>query len=232
MREVSIGGALVAVGLTLCGFLVGGGIRGIRNPERSVQVRGLAERMVKSTDSAWKLEYSVTGAEPSLLNNELARTQGEIHKFLIGCGFDESEIQKNPVVIHDSKVDQYQQKKDAPRYTGRGSFVVGSKKVDLVTSSAEKTYKLLESGVVIQQSSVSYYFSDLNSIKPEMLKEATASAREAADSFATNSSSRLGKIKSASQGLFSIGAPFSEYDSASSIQKKIRVVTEVSYTLE
>ena len=49
-----------------------------------------------------------------------------------------------------------------------------------------------------------YEFTDLNKVKPEMIAEATKNAREAANKFAEDSESRLGKIKTASQGQFSI----------------------------
>lgn len=65
-----------------------------------------------------------------------------------------------------------------------------------------------------------------------MLKESVLNALEAAKSFAIHYNSALGKIKSASQGKFSIEAPSSEYDSGTSIMKKIRVVSQVSYFLE
>jgi hypothetical protein len=65
-----------------------------------------------------------------------------------------------------------------------------------------------------------------------MLKNATSSAREAAEAFARDSGSRLGGIKSATQGLFSITSPYADWNDASSRMKKVRVVTRVTYFLE
>ncbi len=61
-----------------------------------------------------------------------------------------------------------------------------------------------------------------------MIEEATKNAREVAQKFAADSGSRLGKIKSANQGVFSI----ENRDSNTPYIKKIRVVTSVTYYLK
>lgn len=61
-----------------------------------------------------------------------------------------------------------------------------------------------------------------------MIEEATSNAREAAQKFADDSGSRLGKIRTASQGQFSI----SDRDANTPYIKKVRVVTSVVYYLK
>ena len=73
-----------------------------------------------------------------------------------------------------------------------------------------------------------YEYTDLNSIKPEMIAEATANARQAADKFASDSDSKLGKIKTASQGQFSI----EDRDQYTPNIKTVRIVTYITYYLE
>jgi hypothetical protein len=60
-----------------------------------------------------------------------------------------------------------------------------------------------------------------------MIEEATRNARAAAEKFAKDSESKLGKIKSASQGQFSI----SDRDANSPHIKVVRVVSTVEYLL-
>ena len=60
-----------------------------------------------------------------------------------------------------------------------------------------------------------------------MIEEATMQAREVALKFAKDSNSRLGKIKKASQGQFSISAR----DKNNPHIKKVRVVSTVEYYL-
>ena len=77
------------------------------------------------------------------------------------------------------------------------------------------------------QNPVEYLFSRLNEVKPEMIEEATRNAREVASKFAEDSNSRLGKIRQASQGQFSI----EPRDTNNPHIKKVRVVSTVEYYL-
>ena len=74
---------------------------------------------------------------------------------------------------------------------------------------------------------IEYIFTGLNDIKPEMIEEATVKAKEVAEKFAKDSNSKVGKIRSANQGLFTI----SDRDPSTPQVKKVRVAT-VEYLLE
>jgi len=91
--------------------------------------------------------------------------------------------------------------------------------------------QLAKQGIAIVQDNyetrIQYLFNGLNEIKPNMIQEATEKAREVAMKFAKDSQSKLGKIKTARQGQFSI----SDRDSNTPQLKKVRVVTSVEYYL-
>ena len=99
---------------------------------------------------------------------------------------------------------------------------------ELISRQAE----LLKQGIAITAGDYNYRtiyeYTDLNTIKPEMIAEATQNAREAADKFAADSQSELGQIKSATQGQFSI----EDRDPYTPYIKNVRVVTYVNYYLE
>ena len=73
-----------------------------------------------------------------------------------------------------------------------------------------------------------YEYTELNSIKPDMIADATKNAREAANKFAADSGSKIGKIKTAQQGQFSI----EDRDPYTPFIKKVRVVTYIDYFIE
>jgi uncharacterized protein len=90
-----------------------------------------------------------------------------------------------------------------------------------------------------------YKFTALNSIKPDMITEATRNARAAADRFAADSGSKVGSIRQANQGVFSIlpadqgsdageGGPggYGGFAADTSLMKTVRVVTTVQYYLD
>lgn len=95
----------------------------------------------------------------------------------------------------------------------------------------DKLVDLGKKGIVIAaqnyDSRTEYIFTGLNNIKPEMVEEATILAREVAEKFAKDSNSKLGKIKKARQGQFSI----QNRDSNTPYIKKVRVVSTLEYYL-
>jgi len=78
-----------------------------------------------------------------------------------------------------------------------------------------------------------YLFNGLNEIKPDMIAEATASARESASQFAKDAKTELGDLRRANQGVFQILAR----DQAPGVSeqqqpvKTVRVVSTVEYYL-
>jgi hypothetical protein len=83
---------------------------------------------------------------------------------------------------------------------------------------------------------MSYTFTKLNSIKPEMVAQATRDARKSAEQFAKDSGTDVGSIKSATQGYFEVTARDGDASGGWGISdtpfKKVRVVTTVEYYLD
>ncbi|MFN3453704.1 MAG: SIMPL domain-containing protein [Pseudobdellovibrio sp.] len=224
---------LVAVSFILTGLLLRDGLIKFRTSERTVEVRGLSERIVKSNQALWQMSFSVQGNELKSLNQNYRTYQQTIIDFLKKLKFQDTEIQKTSATIIDNFANSYGNQRPEFKYTLKGSITVLTNQVDLVAQSAEKTDDLLNLGVALESSQVQFFFTDLNKLKPEMIKEATQNARDSAQKFADDSTSHLGDIKYASQGLFSIDdAGNTEYSNNASIDKKIRVVTQITYFLK
>ena len=118
------------------------------------------------------------------------------------------------------------------RFIAKNVVTVCTADVDEVLALMGKQAELLKKGIVIGESNqwenpVEFRYEGLNEIKPVMIEEATKNAREAAQKFAKDSGSRLGKIKTANQGTFTI----ENRDSSTPYIKKVRVVTSVTYYL-
>ena len=119
-----------------------------------------------------------------------------------------------------------------PRYSADTGLTISTKNIDQVEAAVQKTGDLVQQGIVVTNSNAVYRFSNLNTIKPGMLDEATQSAHETGESFAKNALASLGYIRRASQGLFTISDANSNFDSGNAIMKKVRVVTTVEYQLK
>ncbi len=153
---------------------------------------------------------------------DIEKNIGVIKAFLIEKGFESSEINVAPVNIYQ---DTY---KDAAfRYNSTNQVSVYTKKVDLAKSASNDTLLLVKKGVVLNQNSISFEFSDLNSIKPDMLAEAIKNARDTATQLASNAGTSVGKATRGNQGVFDI----TEKDPGSPEYKKIRLVSTLRFLL-
>lgn len=233
MKNLRIEAVIVAVGLVLLGWCLYLGLAKFATGERVVSVRGLAEREVKADYVIWPVVYKTTGNDLQAIHAEINRANGVISAFLRRNGVKPDEISVSAPQIVDLRADRYNAQAEGTRdrYNVTSVITVASHQVDRVRSLMSRVGELLREGIAVSdggyENRVEYEFTSLNSIKPKMIEEATRNAREAARQFATDSDSELGKIKKATQGLFSIESR----DQYTPYIKKVRVVTSVDYFL-
>lgn len=231
-----LGGLFVACGLIGGSFVLRDAARLFIVRDESIEVRGFAERMVRSDEGIWSVSYLVSSETLPDLHRGVASTQQSLRTFFEREGFSPAEIQFPSVRTNDTQADGSYQSggKPAPRYSARGVALVSSSKVDALIGASTRTQSLLAEGVVVEGSDVRFFFTGLQAIKPEMLTEATRNAEEAATTLARDAGVSRGRLRTVSQGLFSITAPQSdnEYEAAQSLMKRVRVVTRATYQLD
>jgi hypothetical protein len=231
-RSFAVLGALLALGLAVFGFQVGRAVKVGREFDRYLTVRGLSEREVKATLVIWPMKYLATGETLTELQDAMAHAKGIVSEFLRENGIKDSEISYGLPEIRDTISSR--RRDDAvilPRYEGYITMVVRSRDVDLVKSAIQKSESLIAKGVPLASEDygnrISFLFDDVNSIKPEMIQEATANARQAAQKFADDSKASVGAIRKATQGVVDI----QDRDIASPELKVVRVITTVEFFL-
>ncbi|MFA5840759.1 MAG: SIMPL domain-containing protein [Candidatus Paceibacterota bacterium] len=188
-----------------------------------VEVKGLSEKIVKADVAIWSINFDVKSNNIDSLYADIEKNTSAINSFLLAKGFEASEINVAPVNIYQ---DTY---KDALfRYNATTQLSVYTKKVDTVRSASKDTLILVKQGVTLNQNSIAFEFSDINSVKPEMLAEAIKNAKDAAAQFAKESGSHLGGVSRGNQGVFDI----TDKDPGSPEYKKIRVVSTLRFLLK
>lgn len=231
-------GLLVAAGLAAFGWLVGQGLENFRAGERSVSVKGLAEREVEADLALWSLRFVATDDDLNAAQARLQADAGQVRAFLAEAGFSEAEVELEDYQVTDLLAQQYRSGPVESRYILAQSLLVRSGDIAKVGKAAQNVGRLVDAGVVLSSenqpiSGPVYLFTGLNEVKPEMIAQATANAREAAEQFARDSGSTVGPIRRASQGLFQI-LPRDDYPGAYEPKqpvKKLRVVTSMEYLL-
>jgi uncharacterized protein len=188
-----------------------------------VEVKGLSEKIVKADTAIWSMSFEVKSNNVDTLYSDIEKNIVTIKSFLMEKGFDTAEINVAPVNVYQ---DTYREA--AFRYNSTNQVSVYTKKVDLAKAASNETLLLVKRGVVLNQNSIAFEFSDLNTIKPEMLAEAIKNARDTANNFATNSKSSVGSVTRGNQGVFEI----EDKDPGSPEYKKIRLVSTLRFLLK
>ena len=228
---------IVACGVTLGGFFPGYYYYKTHMDMRTVTVKGLAEKDVVADLSVWNIRFQASDNVLTAAKKNIEKQEGIIKDFLKNAGFNDDEIIVQGLSMQDAYADSYRDKNTiSARYTLNQTLTVRSNQVNLVNQSYSQIGDLVSEGVIFNSygNGVSYLFTELNNIKPAMLKEATKNARQAAEEFAINSGSKVGKIRSANQGVFSImpREDIPDQTEREQINKKVRVVSTVEYYLE
>lgn len=230
VSESAILGGLLLVGFLGLGYLLSSSIVDIKKMERTVEVKGLSEREVPADIAIWPITFSIADNDLSNLYQTIQDKNAKVVAFLKAQGFTDSEITISAPSVVDKLAREYDSSYGAKfRYTARSTITLYTNQVDKARESMIKVVDLGREGIAIAGDSYStqFIYSKLNDIKPAMIEEATKNARQAADKFAKDSDSSLGKIKRANQGTFSI----ENRDSSTAHIKKVRVVSTVEYYL-
>ena len=232
MKNWKMEAVILAIGMVLLGLMIRGGINDVKDKERIVTVKGLAEMEVSADKVTWPLMYKDIGNDLPALYMNMEKKNQAIVSFLKSNGITDEEISVAPSEIIDMKAERYSNENVTYRYNATSVITVTSRNVDKVRKLMSEQTELLKQGIAITggdyRYNVSYEFTGLNDIKPQMIEEATKNARAAAEKFAKDSDSKLGKIRNASQGQFSI----SDRDGNTPYLKSVRVVTTVTYYLK
>jgi hypothetical protein len=231
---------VMALGLAVGGLFIGHGFSAGRARDRFVEVKGLAEREVTADLALWPLRYVTTGNDLGVAQAQIGRSTQQILTFLGRHGIDTSAVQLQALEVSDADANRFPGERAGPRFVIQQTVMVRWPKPEVVLAASQRVSELVAAGVVLSSSGEygtggpTFVFTRLNQLKPSMVAEATANAREAAEQFAKDSRTALGGIRQASQGIFVIlprdQAP--GISESSQLQKTVRVVSTVQYFLK
>ncbi len=233
MKGYSKEALILCVGLIIMGACIADGLTSAFQSDRIVTVKGLSEREVPADKVIWPLVYKELGNDPAEMYDRLATKNRKVIDFLKEKGIAEKEICESAIQVSDRQADSYDQNNVLYRYKATSVITVTSSQVELIRKIMQSQSELMKMGIALVTEEygtniVKYEFTGLNKIKPDMIEESTKNARATAEKFAKDSESKLGKIRSASQGQFSID----NRDSNTPYIKRIRVVSTIEYYIE
>ena len=225
-------GGLLAVGLIGGGALIGQGVVNARVGDRTVTVRGLAERDVQADLAVLPLRFTASGDVLSEVQGRIDADLAVVRRFLAAQGYPAETVSLGRLEVADRRSREYISQDGGPRFILAQTVVVRTSDVGRVQETTRALNELVRQGVVLQDfNGPSYIFTRLNEVRPAMIAEATAAARSGAAQFAQDSGAPLGPIRQATQGSFEILPREGYGDSSQSPDQRVRVVTTITYRL-
>lgn len=223
-------GTFILLALTSLGFFIKQSVISLKEYERTVTAKGLSEKEVIADIVIWPIQFSVANNNLNDLYQNIEDNLNHIVSILKSNGLSSKELSISLPSIKDKFADFYGDNKDIKyRYYGSQTITVYSNKVSAVKDIKKKLTDLGKKGIIFNDTEyeTEYLFTKLNDVKISMIQNATMNARAVAQKFAQDSKSKLGKIKQASQGQFSV----TQRDKNNPDIKNVRVVTTVEYYL-
>lgn len=225
------GSALLTVGLIGGGYLMGDGLVRMKQADRAVTVRGLAEREVTADLATWTIAYSAAGGDLQSAQAKADADTKAIRTFFTSLGFDADAIQPTGANVSSYTND------GITTFTVKQRMSLRTTDIKKAEAAVKRQFDIVKSGVQIEEGSgMAYTYTKLNAIKPVMVAEATKDARKSAEQFAKDSGTGVGSIKSATQGYFEVtsrdGDGEGGWGASDTPYKKVRVVTTVEYYLD
>ncbi len=221
--------AILAVGLVVGGYLLGDGLTRAREADRSVTVRGLAEKDVVADLATWTIAYSASANDMATAQASVDQDTAAIRAFFTELGFPEEALQPTGVNVSSYTQD------GVPIFTVRQRMTLRTNDIERAQRAVRRQFDLVRRGVLLEEGSgMAYTFTKLNDVKPEMVAAATKDARRAAEQFAEDSDTSVGGIKQATQGYFEITGRDGEgggWGVADTPYKRVRVVTTIDFYL-
>ena len=230
-KSMSVLGVFILLGLISLGYFLVESVNVYKEYDRTVSVKGLSQKDYKADIILWPIKFTTPDKDLFSLNNKIEEYTKLVLDFLEKNGIKKDEINILAPAITDKMANDYANKNFQYRYLGNRTINVYSKNVDVVRAAISKLSQLNKKGIIFNvndyNARIEYIFTRLNEIKPSMIEESTKKAREVALKFAKDSNSKLGKIKKARQGQFSI---FDRDKNTPNI-KTVRVVSSIEYYL-
>jgi len=236
---------VIIIGFIITSVILGRSLQRFKTEDRTISVKGFSEREVKSDLVVWTIRTRIASNDLSEGSKSIEEAKNKVIEFLLRNNIKQEDIIQKELIVNDKKAQEYNNPVgDTYRFIIDKIIQVRSSEVDNVQKVSRMTDELLKAGVVLSnrneyEGSVKFFFTKLNEIKPDMLSEATRNAREAAEKFAKESNTRLGDLRKATQGLFTIidrddflSGQTNYGMSGSDLYKKVRVVVNVDYSIK
>lgn len=242
---------IIGLSIIITAFILGGAFKNRNASQDSISVVGLGTKDFLSDEILWSGAFSAKAFEAKDAYNTITSDKEKVKAFFLSKGFKPAEITFGGVTFEKSfrniniesngQLMKTEQVFDGYTATQSVSFT-SLKNPDLmkrIEAVVDQTSELINSGIQFDGARVQYTYSDLASLKHNLIEKASQDAKERAQKIVNTAKGNLGKLKDASMGVFQItGKGSIEEDSYGgnndtySKDKTARITVRLTYSLE
>jgi uncharacterized protein len=243
---------IIGLSIILTAFVLGNALKNRNAKADSISVIGLGTKDFESDEIYWSGNFEAKAMDAKDAFNIITADKAKVKQFFIAKGFNENEFvfggvnfEKSYRTITIEGSSDYNKKTEQvfDGYTAKQSISFASKKnaplMKKIEAVIDQSAELINSGIQFNPNTVQYTFSDLPSLKHNLIEKATQDAKERAQKIVKTGDGDLGKLKDASMGVFQItGKGSIEEDSYGgnndtySKEKTARITVRLTYVLD
>lgn len=218
MMDTKIKTAIViGISIVITAFTLGQSFKNRNENLDSISVIGLGAKDFVSDEILWSGSFTASSSDIKTAYNKIISDQKIVADFFITKGFKPKEFsfgavnfQKKfrEVKIQNSNGEYINTEQVFDGYEATQSITFLAKKnpdlMKRIEDVSSKTSELINSGIELTSNSIQYTYSNLPSLKQSLIEKATKDANERAIKIVKTAEGSLGKLKSASMGVFQI----------------------------
>lgn len=185
-----------------------GGYKTKYNVAQTISVTGSAQKNFESNIIKWTAEYARKSEDITQASTWLSEDREAVKAFLSEQGIPAKDIVFQSVNINKDYEYEYDNRGNSSRvFTGYSLsqyVVIESSELDVVEQAAREISSLLSQGIELTSNLPQFYYSDLESLKLDLIKEASANAYQRATNIASESDADVQGMQQADLGIFQI----------------------------
>jgi uncharacterized protein len=238
--ETFMAGVALSIGIiiatTIGGWFFVKGKRG----DQTITVTGSARRPIRSDRVIWRCAVSYQSSTLADAYRSLSEAVPRVKAYLVSKGIAENQITVSSIssqTLHGRTSDGAETS-EITGYSLRQELEVRSTEVDKIAQIAREATELINQGILIESMAPEYYYTQIGTLKIEMLAEAAKDAKERATQIAKSTGDTIGNIRSARMGVLQITPPGSNevsgsgINDTSSVDKEITAVVNIGFAVD
>jgi uncharacterized protein len=244
---------IIGIAIVLTAFILGRSFKNRNENLDAISVIGLGTKDFVSDEILWSGSFTANSPDIKTAYGKIISDQKIVSDFFVAKGFKADEFSFGAVNFQkkfreikiENSENTYQNKTEQvfDGYEATQTIAFSAKKnpnlMKRIEDVSSKTSELINSGIELSSNTMQYTYSDLPSLKQSLIEKATKDASERANKIVNTADGSLGKLKTASMGVFQItGQGSTEDDSYGGINdtysknKTARITVRLEYGLK